>query len=242
MKDKKSNIINILSVIIAVIGIALLLSGIIFLTYNKLTPTNLAPNQDRTFNLLEKTEDLEETFLEKIPLSVKRLSNQDKLYFASRIISKSSNLSFSKKEMSKVLKEYFGNKIKYTDEDIKSPNNSKILYKYDANKEKYLYKNDDTFSLEYDYTSASIESRKGDYYIITKRYLFKDKHGSKYNLYASITDYKAKINKLGVYTPINDIFDGRIIKNYEKKLPEVKYIFKKEKDNYALKRITITKK
>ncbi len=193
------------------------------------------------YNLIGKVDTIEKSFLDKLPVTnISEISNQDKLGFVSTILNQNSKQSYSEKEIERILKEYFGDNVIYKNEDIKDKN--KIIYKYNSNTHNYYYQESSNFSKDYDFITLTNEEEKSNQYIIRRKYLFMDNISNKYHLYSNINDYQNKKNEIGVYIQEDNRFDSRIIRDYQNMLPEVVYIFAKEKNNYVLKSINVENK
>lgn len=258
-KKKKSK-----KLIITIIVMALIIFGLgSYITYDKvftnkqkpkmkqsrkIKKINLESIQDNELEVLMKQIDAYNTHLSNsYPITeVTRIDNQAILNFGYKNIEDITN-GFTKQQLADVIKKYFGNEFKYTDEDINCHINDGILYKYENDSYTLSgthghdgpgYEQGKTF-----YLTGSHNKETGEYELKTKIL-----YGPRINgIGGPITSfYKNPSNKGLVYeVDVNDLDNwinnftdekyDEIYKEVKDKLPITVFTFKKDSEgNYGL--------
>lgn len=271
MEEKKNKssgktivIVILIIIVIALVGFILYDKKIIKLDFlsKKATNTEVANTTKET----EKTEDIDastkETLVNQIskytdsfefdyPISkISAISNQKLLVFGFELIDNSSKYEsgFTAAELNAVLVKYFGQDIKYTDEDIVCPVCGKTWFNYDATNKKYTVNSEHGghggagMASHYDYYLSGTYT--GDTYTVKMNIVYGDYYsdttGPSEAYYASANDAKNKTNSIYVPSDPNVEFSETEYNSIKDKLNVTTFTFVKDSaGNYGLESVII---
>lgn len=235
-----------LLIICGIVGAILLGMGLSLLFLSKNTSTAKEKRADETiYDVLEKTNKLESFFMEQLPITnSNELKNQTKLLIAITLLEQETSSTFSKSRIEEVLFSYFGADTSIHHENILDPITNEIIYNYNSKTQKYSFQATGSYNLmpNYYFISSSEYEENKDTILLTRQYLFIDDTIQPYALYSNLTDYKNKMNAIGVYNNTEKIINASLLREYKNQLPGVIYTYKKEKHKYILKSITLSNK
>ena len=187
--------------------------------------------------------------------NVSELSNQSILEFASRNVTMT-NSSFTSSDVDKVVKKYFGNDFKYTNEDINCFVGDGVLYRYDSATGKYAFATDVNHGhggggsyRTKTYFQDGTYDKNNDIYTLNVKVLYGPNAGDTYgpvdSFYSNAKDameYKNELYKINVDDISGDDsgYYDEAYKNVKDKLPITTYTLKKDgSGNYGLVSIVI---
>jgi hypothetical protein len=271
MEEKKNKstgktvvIVLLIIVVIALVGFILYDKKIIKLDFlsKKATNTEVSNTTKETDKSNAIDETTKETLLKQIsiytdsfefdyPISkISNISNQKMLLFGFGLVTDADKFEtgFTAAELNAVLTKYFGQDVKYNNENIVCSVCGKTWYNYDATNKKYTVNSAHGghggagMASHYDYYLSGTYT--GDTYTIKMNIVYGDYYtdtaGPSEAYYASANDAKNKTNSIYVPSTATDDFTETEYQSIKDKLNTTTFTFIKDSaGNYGLESVTI---